>query len=79
MSQELLAIIEQIERERGIKKEVLIEAVESALVSAVKKVIDLKVDEEIKGLSLMNFKAGLARLSAAQFTDLRRAILSLTF
>lgn len=48
MSQELLAIIEQIEREKGIKKEILIEAVESALMSATKKVIDLKPDEELK-------------------------------
>jgi len=48
MSQELLAIIEQIERERGIKKEVLIEAVEAALLSAAKKVIDLKPEEEMK-------------------------------
>jgi len=48
MSQELLAIIEQIEREKGIKKEVLIEAVESALLSAAKRVIDLKPDEDFK-------------------------------
>jgi len=48
MSQELMAIIEQIEREKGIKKEVLIEAVESALLSAAKKVIDLKPEEELK-------------------------------
>ncbi len=48
MSQELLAIIEQLEREKGIKKEVLIQAVESALVSAAKKVIDLKPEEELK-------------------------------
>jgi N utilization substance protein A len=48
MSQELLAIIEQIEREKGIKKEVLIEAVESALLSATRKVIDIKPDEELR-------------------------------
>lgn len=48
MSQELLAIIEQIEREKGIKKEVLITAVEAALLSAAKKVIDLKPEEELK-------------------------------
>ena len=48
MSQELLAIIEQIEREKGIKKEVLISAIESALLSAAKKVIDLKPEEELK-------------------------------
>jgi transcription termination/antitermination protein NusA len=48
MSQELLAIIEQIEREKGIKKEVLIKAVESALLSAVRRVIDVKPNEELK-------------------------------
>ncbi len=48
MSQELIAIIEQMEREKGIKKEILIQAVESALVSAAKKVIDLKPEEELK-------------------------------
>ncbi|MCX5703861.1 MAG: transcription termination factor NusA [Candidatus Omnitrophica bacterium] len=48
MSQELLAIIEQIEREKGIKKEVLIQAIESALLSAAKKVIDIKPDEVLR-------------------------------
>ena len=48
MSQELLAIIEQIEREKGIKKEVLINAIESALLSATKKVIDIKPEEELR-------------------------------
>jgi len=48
MGQELLAIIEQLEREKGIKKEVLIEAVESALLTAARKVIDVKPGEELK-------------------------------
>ncbi|MDD5115781.1 MAG: transcription termination factor NusA [Candidatus Omnitrophica bacterium] len=48
MSQELLAIIEQIEREKGIKKEVMLEAVESAMLSAAKRVIDLKPEEEFR-------------------------------
>jgi transcription termination/antitermination protein NusA len=48
MSQELLAIIGQLEREKGIKKEVLIAAVESALLSAAKKVIDVKPEEELR-------------------------------
>jgi len=34
MSQEIIVILEQIEREKGIKKELLIEAVESALLTA---------------------------------------------
>jgi len=47
MSQELIAIIEQMEREKGISKEVLINAVETALVTAARKVIDLKPEEEL--------------------------------
>lgn len=47
-NQELLAILDQIEREKGIKKEVLIQAVEAALLSAVRKVIDVKPNEELK-------------------------------
>ncbi len=48
MSQELLAILDQMEREKGIKKDILIEAVETALLSAARKVIDVKPDEELK-------------------------------
>jgi len=48
MSQELLAILDQMEREKGIKKEVLIEAVESALVSAARRTLNIKPDEELK-------------------------------
>jgi len=48
MSQELLAILDQMEREKGIKKEILIEAVETALLSAARKVIDVKPDEELR-------------------------------
>lgn len=47
MNGELLAILDQIEREKGIKKEILIEAVEAAILSAARKVIDAKEDEEI--------------------------------
>lgn len=48
MNGELLAVLEQMEREKGIKKEILIEAVESALVSAVKRIADVKEAVEIK-------------------------------
>lgn len=48
MNQELLVIIDQLEREKGINKEVLIEAVESALLSAARKVINVKAGEELK-------------------------------
>jgi N utilization substance protein A len=49
MNQELLAILDSIERDRGIKKEILIKAVESALISAGRKklgkhVMDIKVE-----------------------------------
>src|SRR3970040_1929030 len=37
MSQELIQVIDQISKEKGISKEMVIEAVESALVSAAKK------------------------------------------
>ncbi|MBU0682905.1 MAG: transcription termination factor NusA [Candidatus Omnitrophota bacterium] len=40
MNMELLTALERIEREKGIDKEILFEAIESALVSAAKKVID---------------------------------------
>ena len=42
MDKDILVILDSIERERGIKKEVLIEAVESALISAAKKTTDFK-------------------------------------
>ncbi|MGE5279252.1 MAG: transcription termination/antitermination protein NusA, partial [Deltaproteobacteria bacterium] len=48
MSSELLAILDHIERERGIKRDVLIQAVESAMVSAVKKAIGAKTAENIR-------------------------------
>ncbi len=48
MSQELLAILDQMEREKGIKKEILIEAVESALVSAARRALNAKPEEELK-------------------------------
>jgi transcription termination/antitermination protein NusA len=47
MNGELLSVLEQIEREKGINKDILIEAVESALVSAAYKVIGQKEDEDI--------------------------------
>ncbi len=45
MNGELLAVLDHIEREKGIKKEVLIQTVESALVSAVRKIIGNKTGE----------------------------------
>ena len=47
MSNELMMILDHIERERGISKDILIQAVESAMVSAVKKAIGSKTSENI--------------------------------
>ena len=47
-SSELLTILEQIERDKGIKKEVLIEAVESAVASAARKLWTVDKEEDIR-------------------------------
>lgn len=46
-SNELIGILEQIERDKGIKKEVLIEAVESAVASAAKKLWTVDKNEDV--------------------------------
>ncbi len=48
MNGELLAVLEHIERERGIDKNILIQAVEQALVSAVRKVVDVLPGVEVR-------------------------------
>ena len=48
MNGELLAVLEHMEREKGIKKDILIEAVEQALASAVRKIADIKPGIEVK-------------------------------
>jgi len=48
MNGELLAILEHLEREKGVSKDILLQAVESALVSAVKKAIGAKTAQDIK-------------------------------
>src|SRR3989338_1029475 len=48
MNGELLAVLEHMEREKGIKKDILIDAVEQALASAVRKIADIKPGIEIK-------------------------------
>ncbi len=47
MNGELLSVLEHIEREKGISKEILIDAVESALVSAARKVINQDTEDDI--------------------------------
>lgn len=43
-----MSVLEHMEREKGIKKDILIEAVELALASAVRKASDIKPGEEVK-------------------------------
>ena len=45
MNGELLSVLDHLEREKGIKREILIQAVEAALVSAARKVVGRKEDE----------------------------------
>ncbi|MFA5059836.1 MAG: transcription termination factor NusA [Candidatus Omnitrophota bacterium] len=48
MDSELLVILEQLERDKGIDKEILIQAVEMAVASAAKKVCSVDKVEDIK-------------------------------
>jgi len=48
MNSELMIILEQLERDKGINKDVLIEAVESAVASAARKVWSVDKEQEIK-------------------------------
>lgn len=48
MDSELLMILDQIERDKGVNKEILIQAVESAVASAVKKIWTVGKEQEIQ-------------------------------
>jgi len=48
MDSELLVILDQIERDKGVNKEVLIEAVESAVASAARKIWTVDKEQEIQ-------------------------------
>ena len=62
---ELLGILEQIERDKGIDKKILIEAVESAVASAAKKLWTVDKNEEVK--VVLNPKTGkLTAFSGSQ-------------
>ncbi len=59
MNGEILAIVDSIEREKGIPKDVLFEAIESALLSAARKIlgkdredIAVKIDRETGGIKV---------------------------
>jgi len=45
MNQDLLAILDSIERDKGIKKEILIKAIESALISAARKNLGKHIED----------------------------------
>ncbi|MBF0385418.1 MAG: transcription termination/antitermination protein NusA [Candidatus Omnitrophica bacterium] len=47
-SSELLTILEQLERDKGINKDVLIKAVEAAVASAAKKLLTVGKDDEVR-------------------------------
>ena len=71
MNQEMLLIIDSIEREKGIPQEVLFEAIESALLSAAKKMlgkdrtdIKVKIDRETGELVV---KAGAKKVDSNEF------------
>ncbi|MBI5149297.1 MAG: transcription termination/antitermination protein NusA [Candidatus Omnitrophica bacterium] len=55
-SNELLTILEQLERDKGIEKKVLIEAVESAVASAAKKLWTVDKNEEVR--AVLDIKTG---------------------
>jgi len=71
MNQEMLLIIDSIEREKGIPQEVLFEAIESALLSAAKKMlgkdrtdIKVKINRETGELVV---KAGAKKVDSNEF------------
>ncbi|MBL7081006.1 MAG: transcription termination/antitermination protein NusA [Candidatus Omnitrophica bacterium] len=70
MSKELLAILEQIEREKGIKKEVLINAVETAMVSAIRKTLNLESSHDIQVVINPNNGEIQATYEGKKITDL---------
>ena len=45
MNGELLSVLDHLEREKGIKREILIQAVETALLSAARKVVGKKTED----------------------------------
>ena len=53
MNGELLSVLEHLEREKGIDRQVLIETVESALVSAAKKVVDVNTVMVVEFMQLI--------------------------
>ncbi len=53
---ELMTILEQLERDKGIDKEILISAVEAAVASAARKILSVEEEDEVK--VVLNRKTG---------------------
>jgi transcription termination/antitermination protein NusA len=68
---ELLSILDYIERERGIDKEVLFKSLESALVSAARKIVGKKTEDIVVSISRTNgeikVKADGKEVKSAEF------------
>lgn len=71
MNDEILTILDSLEREKGISKEVLFEAIESALLSAAKKIlgkdredISVKVDRETGDIKVVS---GRKKITSNEF------------
>lgn len=60
MGTDLLGILDNIEKEKGIKKEILIEAVESAVVSAARKNLGKQFEGEV--LARLNVQTGAIKI-----------------
>ena len=71
MNEEILTILDSLEREKGISKDVLFEAIESALLSAARKMlgkdredISVKVDRETGDIKVVS---GRKRITSSEF------------
>jgi len=61
---ELMTILEQLERDKGIDKEILIQAVEAAVASAARKIWSVGEEEEVK--VVLNRKTGKLKAFAGE-------------
>lgn len=72
MNSEILTIIDSIEREKGIPKEVLFEAIESALASAARKILGKDTSSDIKVVidresGTIKVKSGAKKIESGDF------------
>ena len=79
MSNELLSVISYLERDRGVNREIIIQAIESAIQQAARKSLDvsndLRVEIDRKTLTIKAFDTVVVseEESGAGFLSLRRA------